>query len=147
MYWVEFKKKSKKNGSLRTLFLGLHLADVLFDAKLPLRVLEEIGKDSTVVTLAQEICASYFTAESPDASEHSDLSNDWFYLRTKERWRERRRYLSYLLKWLLLPSQKDKAWVRLPLMLGWLYIFLRPVRVLCGTLHHSEKTRDYRARP
>jgi hypothetical protein len=41
-------------------------------------------------------------------------ANDWFYLRTKERWQDRLRYLRHSTGWFFLPSQKDKQWISWP---------------------------------
>ena len=126
--WDELLKTSKRTGSRRTLFLGLHLAHTLLGANLPEEVWAQVKNDDSACVLAQEICGGMFSDGTQAAANYGGWENDWFYLRTKERWQERLRYLQYLAGWLVLPSQRDRQWIPLPAGLGWLYIVLRPIR-------------------
>ncbi|HEY3913184.1 MAG TPA: nucleotidyltransferase family protein [Verrucomicrobiae bacterium] len=132
--WDKLLKTSKYMGSRRTFFLGLHLSHILLGVELPQKVSLEMEQDPTSISMAQKICAEIFLSETDVAAKSAGWSNDWFYLRAKERWQDRLRYLRYLAGWLLLPSQKDKRWIPLPASLRWLYIILRPIRVTCSMI-------------
>jgi hypothetical protein len=130
--WDQLLKTAKRTGCLRTFFLGLHLAHELLGAELPQKVWTQMKGDVTVEVLAQEICGVLFSSARQAAPTRAGRMSDWFYFRTKERWKDRLRYLRYSAGWLLLPSQKDRQWIPLPAGLGWLYIFLRPIRAACA---------------
>jgi hypothetical protein len=142
--WDELLKTAKRIGSRRTLFLGLHLARTLIGVDLPEKVLTQIERDDSVHALAHEICRVLFSAGTQDGNHSGEWSRNWFHLRTKERWKERLRYLRYLSGWLLLPSPKDKQWIALPARLGWLYIFLRPIRAACDLVRPRSRNGDGR---
>ena len=133
--WDGLLQTAKRIGSRRTLFLGLHLASSLLGSKVPRRVCMEMKIDANVATLANKLCSDIFSSAGRPSRKGAGLAKDWFYLRTRERWQERLLYLRYCAAWYLLPSRKDKEWVRLPTGLGWLYVFLRPVRVVCALVH------------
>ena len=132
--WDGLLKTAKRNGCRRTLFLGLRLAHTLLGADIPQEVLTQMRHDDSADALAQGICRELFLFKTRVANHRGGWAKDWFYLRTKERWLHRFRYLRYLSRWLLLPSQRDKEWLPLPGYLGWLYIFLRPIRAACDVV-------------
>ena len=132
--WDGLLQTAKKTGSRRTLFLGLHLARCLLDSELPEKICVQMKKDLSATTLAGKLCRGIFPSEGRASTTSAGLARDWFYLRTRERWRDRLLYLRYSAAWLLLPSRKDREWVRLPASLNWLYLFLRPVRVACAAV-------------
>jgi Uncharacterised nucleotidyltransferase len=132
--WDCVFKTAERIGSRRTLFLGLHLAGYLLGSEMPANVCLKIKKDAIAVSLAQRLAADFFTSGKRASLNNPGLARDWFYLQTRERWRDRLRYLRYSAGWFLLPSQKDKQWVRLPAGLAWLYLFLRPLRVACDSV-------------
>jgi hypothetical protein len=134
MDWDGLLKTAKCRGSRRTLFLGLHLAHALLGVELPQEVWKQMKKDSSAHALAQEICNGLFSARTKDAFNRGGWANDWFHLRARERWFDRFRYLQYLSRWVLSPSQKDKQWIALPAYLGWLYILLKPIRMACAVI-------------
>jgi hypothetical protein len=113
----------------------------LLGVELPQKVWLEMEQDPTSISMAQKICAEIFMSETDVAAKSAGWSNDWFYLRAKERWQDRLRYLRYLAGWLLLPSQKDKRWIPLPASLRWLYIILRPIRVTCSMIRPRSRVR------
>jgi len=132
--WAELLEIAKRSGSRRTLFLGLHLARQLLGSELPATVMVEMRKDTSATALAEALGSRLFAPEAQASPKRQGLGRDWFYIQTKERWRDRCRYLRYALRWFLLPSQKDKDWIRLPASLRWLYVFLRPLRVACAVV-------------
>jgi hypothetical protein len=103
--------------------------------------------DDCAESLAQELCGRLFSTGAQAAINHGGWANDWFHLRTKERWQDRLRYLRYLAGWVILPSKKDKQWMHLPAGLGWLYIFLRPIRAAWQVVHPSSRNGAAPPRP
>jgi len=132
--WNELMQTAESTGSRRTLFLGLHMAHILLGSEIPMKVYDEMTKDMTALRLANRLCRGVFSPRTPAGSNRGSFARDWFYLSTKERWQDRLRYVWFSAGWFFLPSQKDRQWVRLPASLGWLYIFLRPIRVSCDLI-------------
>jgi hypothetical protein len=132
--WEKLLKTAKRMGCRRTFFLGLYLAHELLKVDLPQEIWAQMKSDASAVALAKEICIGFFSAEAQPTPLRAGLAKDWFYLCTKERWKDRLRYLHYLAGWLFLPSQKDRKWIPLPASLGWLYVFLRPIRAACAAV-------------
>jgi hypothetical protein len=69
---------------------------------------------------------------------------EWFYIRTKERWREKLVCLYHVAQLVFQPSDKDRDWIRLPQWLNWLYVLLRPIRVTYQSLPWTRGNEAYR---
>jgi hypothetical protein len=139
--WDKLLKTAESTGSRRILFMGLHLARTLLGASVPDNVLTRMRSDTTAAAMARRICVDLFSSVPNEDLSSAGEANDWFYLRSKERWQDQFLYLGYWAGWLLQPSEKDRQWIRLSARFGWLYIFLRPIRVICTYLRprsHSE---------
>jgi hypothetical protein len=133
--WDHLLTEALSGGCRRTLFLGLHLAHALLGADIPQKVQAQIKRDESVSELAQQVYGLLFSFGSAG----QQWSNDKFHIRAKERWTDRLVYLRFLLKWTMSPSKKDKEWISLPESLGWLYVFLRPVRIACSAVRPSTR--------
>ena len=135
--WPGLLQAAAHAGCRRTLFLGLHLAHTLLNVEIPGSILVKMKSDRHASRLATRICAGLFSLDEAPSRRSAKWSKDWFYLRTKERWRDRFRYLRYAAVWLFFPSPRDRQWLPLPTSLAWLYILVRPIRVACGLLHYG----------
>lgn len=129
--WDSLLAQAVRSGCLRTLFIGLNLAQTLLGASIPDKVVARIAKDQQAVLLARVIADGMFDPGKDFVKAQLGWKRDWFNIRCKERWREKLVYLSQLSAWVLGPSDKDRAWVPLPHGLYWLYFFIRPIRVAC----------------
>ncbi|HUC84226.1 MAG TPA: nucleotidyltransferase family protein [Candidatus Acidoferrales bacterium] len=132
--WEALLAQAERSGCLRTLFIGLHLAKTLLTASVPDSVWAAIQRDKVAVSMAGTLEKQMFAARSDSYHVPVGWSRDWFHIRTKERWHEKLVYLGYLASWIFQPSDADRKWIRLPCLLRWLYVFLRPVRVAWQSL-------------
>jgi hypothetical protein len=110
----------------RTVLLGLHLAHEFLGAPVAEEVRREIAADAEVASLAAEVRARMWGAETE--SEGGDTrANLRFNLRLREGAAERARYVA---RWLFGPTPEDWRAVHLPDPLFPLYRVLRPFRLL-----------------
>jgi hypothetical protein len=105
--------------SERMLFVGLCLATDLLGAPLPQKILQRIRDDISVRTLADEIERRLFR-------ERTELCDDLFFYRVKERVRDR---VGAALWYVTIPKPEDYETLPLPAPLIKLYYVVRPVRV------------------
>ncbi len=129
--WDALVTQAETSGCLRTLLIGLQLAQTLLDAAIPDRVMARIARDKEAVALAQTLGDGMFDPGKDFVHLQLGWKWDWYHIRTKERWREKMIYLGQLVIWNLEPNDKDRAWLALPRGLHWLYPVLRPIRVAC----------------
>jgi hypothetical protein len=121
--WIILIEHAKHMGLYRQVCLGLLLTVDLVDAKLPGKVLDLINKDHHAQVLVTQVKAGLFK----EPSKPSIFGDFLFYLRTRERWRDR---LNNLLDLIFLPKQRDWITFSLPENLFFLYYFFRPLRLL-----------------
>jgi hypothetical protein len=118
--------------SERILFLGLLLAHELLGATLPKEVQQRIQSDPTAKSLAVQVYRRLFSNENDPPGKGKRFlffsESDLFYLRGRERCRDKLTYLLHFCK--VVPNKKDIALVRLPKPLFFLYSFLRPLRLV-----------------
>lgn len=126
--WNELLERTREQGSWRLFALGLYLAKNLLDASLPDNVWESIQKESAIPPLARQVGAWLFNEENRVVS--GDWNETKFYLGVKERFADRCAYSKHMLKLLLAPSDSDRAYVKLPPSLAFLYPIVRPIRWL-----------------
>jgi hypothetical protein len=122
--WTLVTKIAAKMESTRVLLLGLYLAHDLFDAPLPERLLEEIGRDRTVQELAEKIYQQYAGISDPGAGV---LLRAVFRIRLRDGIGQG---LRHTLRLAMSPTESDRQTVRLPGWLTPLYMLVRPYRLL-----------------
>ena len=121
--WSKLWRRAEELGGRRMLVVGLGLARRLLETPLPTEVLREMERDGKAPALVEEVIARMF---HEGEAEHSLVRTASFQLRTKERWRDRTRFL---LRLAATPTPVDWAMVRLPPALSFFYFFLRPFRL------------------
>lgn len=142
MDWDYLIEQARKLGSKRILFLGLYLANDLLGAVLPPGIELRVQADRTVRLLAAQIRERLFLDES---ASFRGVQAHIFYCRLRERLRDRVPYLLHhlfeYLNWAVTPNQRDRALLRLPGFLSFLYYLLRPLR-LVRTYSSGKRKRD-----
>jgi hypothetical protein len=131
MDWDRLMEQAMRLRYARILFVGLFLASNLLGGAPPEAVLRRVRADSLVPSLAAPVRQWLFS----DATELVwDVDYYIFYLRLREDWRDRARYvlpyLCDLLRKAITPNAKDRALLPLPTPLTFLYYVLRPLRLL-----------------
>ncbi len=126
--WARLIRDARRHGNWRILALGLRLADTLLDAPLPENVRAQINADAAVERLARSVGTWLFDEGRRPAS--GSWVETQFYLAAKERPSDRASYLFHLMRLAMAPSEKDRAFVKLPPSLAFLYPAVRPVRWL-----------------
>ena len=122
--WEKVWQRAEKLASRRRLFLGLLLANQLFDTPLPETVLQKINSDSKIQVFAQSILQRLFTSDDFSVFDKVFL---WFICDSlTDTVRQYFKYLGYLIR----PNPRDLDLVYLPVWLYFLYYFIRPVRLI-----------------
>ena len=124
--WNSVLKTAHSLGIERLLFLALALTKKFLAVSPPGAVARMVASDPTLHWMCCEV-------EHRLASEvHGvpSLTEHWFSLRGRERWRDRLRYLARLA---LTPNPRDWALLPLPPVLSPLYFCIRPLRLLGRT--------------
>jgi hypothetical protein len=124
--WDEVLVEARRVGVQRLLGVSLRLAQDLLGAAVPGVVGQALQADPAVAGLAAQV-RTWLCTEAPSprfASQHP-----WFYLRLRERGRDKAPYLLQHLRRAVRPTALDRAWLPLPALLAPLYYLLRPLRV------------------
>jgi hypothetical protein len=135
--WELAARRAQDVAAARILRLGLFLAHHLLNAALPTTVMNAIAADTALDPLGREVVRSLANAgfTEPGIRERS-----WFFLRTRERWSDR---LRYVLRFAWTPTPGDWSFVALPSGLTGLYPILRMVRLAgkygLGIWQHSQQ--------
>jgi hypothetical protein len=125
-------------GIERMFFLGLRLAHDLLGAALSANVAQRVLTDPTVEVLTTQARGWLFGEHGGPSHLFEEAA---FYVRLRERWRDRIPYaLFYFRAYLrpaVVPTDKDRARLPLPASLSFLHYLLKPVRMV----------REYGLRP
>lgn len=133
------RTQAEHSGALRRVRLGVGLAHQLLGASVPPGWRRDIVGDPAVSKMVQTVRNAWlFTYRTTDADPWVALR---FQLRARERWRDRWAFLRRELPHLVGPSDQDRAAVPLPSVLEWLYLVVRPFRVLWDRFTGSPGTR------
>ena len=119
--------EAERSHCRRMLWLGLALAGKLLGAHLPERAREAIESDRIVADLVRR--SEQWLRKGP-AAPRSRLAEAQYTLRGGERFRDRAPMWRYFRERVFRPNEKDRAWLKLPRPLGFLYWLLRPLRLL-----------------
>lgn len=126
-FWQKVLALGKETNSRRMLLTGLKLAHVLLKTPLPPRVLQAIQSDYKVPVLANKVITSIF---APPGRPVSTINPVTFHLQMHERFLYRVPYYQHLFRLWSTPSSKDKDFVSLPRYLEFLYILIKPIRLI-----------------
>ncbi len=130
MDWQRIIGMANQFGSKRLLFLGLFLAHTLSGAPLPTEIVDKIKADSAVPVLAAKVKAQLASSSPP--VEPGEIERSLFHIRTRERWSNKIRTFLGLLShsgWMTI-TDNDREFLALPAQLSFLYVFIRPIRIL-----------------
>lgn len=141
MDWQRIVEMANRLGCKRLLLLGLHLAHTLLGAPLPTKILNEIDVDSTVQALAEKV-KSQLESSSPTV-EPGEIERSLFHIKTRERWSDKIRSFLGLVSysgWMTV-TDNDRQFLALPSQLSFLYVLIRPIRIL--SKYAKLITRDF----
>ena len=120
--WDSVMTLAENLGCQRMLFLGLYLAKDILGASFPDEVLQQTEANPVVKGLAGQVKRWLFEGNE----DIPGVENLLFYLRSKERLKDRIMYSQRLLTTI---SPRDWAFLPLPSSLSFLYYLLRPIRL------------------
>ena len=120
--WPKITDRASSLGASRMVLLGLFLAGHLLRAPVPAEILERADKDKSVTRLAGRVVKSLFGR----GSAVGDLRGHLFFLRARERFRDKLGYCSRLA---FMPTEEDRSVLSLPSLLSPLYYPLHAIRV------------------
>lgn len=121
--WEPLLERARAIGYLRLLLTGLHLAQRACYAPLPEALAHLIQADREASALSQLVLQTIL----PTIQSHSPLENNHFFLRSRERLRDR---LYYIFDQAFIPKSADWEAVFLPSPLFPAYYLIRPLRLV-----------------
>lgn len=130
LQWEEVLSRAQESGSRRNLLWGLRLAHELLGAEVPAHFLKAARSEAAVESLFQESMKKLCGGAEQGSSVGPDSRTDAVYLLGMDRLVDRCHYLWHLAKLFAGPSDKDREMIRLPVGLSFLYLLLRPLRIL-----------------
>jgi Uncharacterised nucleotidyltransferase len=141
--WDRLAVRARAQGGQRMLFLGLYLAYDLIGANLPDQVLKIIHHDSQIKLLAGLVRQGLFR----DRSQPAELRNErpFFYWKVRERVGDKlaiawRYFPEYFLR-MVVPTYRDRTFLKLPAFLSLGYYLVRPLRLATKyRLERKERT-------
>ncbi len=126
--WDTTIARARSAGVMRSLLLGLSLAEELLDSRLPEAAAAAREEDPELAAMVCDVTAE-LTASLPTRIRTPQTLR--FHLRARERARDRVRYLA---RFLVTPTVADWKLLQLPRALHFLYSLLRPLRLVGATL-------------
>jgi len=120
--WGKITKAASSMGARGMLLLGLLLANRLLSAPVPDDLLKAATSDGSTLHLALAVERSLF---APDDSPN-DMEGHRFFLKTRERWRDKFTYCTHLA---FMPTEEDQSTFPLPALLSPLRYPLHAFRV------------------
>ena len=122
MDWARVAETSARLGTLRMTRLALALAKELFGAELPAGAMTLATGDGALAALVEQVRARLATDELP-----GPVDSTRFQLGVRERMRDR---LAFAIGHAVTPNIDDLGTAELPARWRWLYVVLRPVRLV-----------------
>ncbi len=134
--WHEVMRRARRLSIERTVMLGTWLAHDLLDTRLPNDLLQDIAHNPLTRRLAQIIKERLFGGKNENPGLFANTNFKPLYLKMMKP-QERKRYL---LGVLMMPNENDLALVRLRSIFSFVYLLLRPIRlVLCFGLRSARR--------
>ena len=113
--------QARRMGSLRTLLLGLRLAERWLGMTLPPVVQAEVDADAMIDTLVREVETTWFGSDR-GLDRDAGWSTFWFTVRTRQRLRDNARLLLHYLHLAVTPTEKDRDFIGRPVPAPLLYV-------------------------
>lgn len=131
--WAGLMAEAKRLGQLRSLLVGVALADILLACPVPTVLAEAMGGDAMARRLALAAARPLAAGRLPREGGVQAARFAW---KTRDGWRDRLRFLRRLL---VVPGAADLDWVALPSALYPLYAWLRPGRLAWDALRRRPR--------
>jgi len=135
-WWSSVLQLADSYNSVRMVHLGIYLAHQLLNAPVPKEILKAASEDKNVQFLFNRVLSALFV---PPEKKKSVLKPISFHLSMRERFKDKKPYLSHVFKLWFFPSKKDEAFLKLPTQLSFLYVLVKPFRIASRVL--SKKAR------
>jgi hypothetical protein len=127
--WDIVATRAREVGAERILRLGLFLAVDLLGATVPGQMLEAVGSDAAILSLAGDVCRSpgFLLEDEEESRSANDFPFNPMHVKMRERRGDR---IGYMWRLAFTPTLGDWELISLPAALGFAYYFLRPFRLL-----------------
>jgi hypothetical protein len=124
-FWRRVEQTARQSRSNRMVSIGLYLAHHLLEAPLPGRYRTSLENDGAITSLARQIIDQLFV---PGQQNGKAANPAVFHLKMREHQVDRLPYVKHLAHLWSTPTEKDRAFLKLPAFLDFLYLFVKPIR-------------------
>lgn len=138
MNWGEALERGRSVGAERAVLLGLLLAGRLLGRALPGGVVRRIQADQVVAALAGHVRRRLFQEIEGSVPFEANLDAHLFYLRVRERLKDRAACLLHLA---MSPNERDRKFLALPASCSVLYYPVRAIRLIGRYGLHPRRLR------
>ena len=130
--WNWIFDQSIKIGIHRMLLIGLSLAKNLLGTKLPEDVLQRLEADKKAAKIGTLLSERLFSVETYVETEEAfkRIKYNVIYLKMREGLLDKFRYFIYMIRGIITPTEEDRKILPLPFYLSFIYILLRPIRLI-----------------
>ena len=125
--WESILKTAHQSNSTRMVYLGIYLAHTLLNAPVPPDILNTIEPDPVIKKLSDRVYKAIFVKP---AQQEAILKPVSFHLLMQKSIIHRMPYLSHIARLWVSPTRKDKSFIKLPSAFAFLYIVVKPFRIL-----------------
>ena len=132
--WESILKTARQSNGTRMVHLGVYLAFTLLNAPVPHGLIKEIESDRGIKKLSQRVYNALFVKP---AQQEAILKPISFHLLLHKNVFHRVPYLFHVARLWTLPTIKDKKLIKLPRAFSFLYIAVKPFRILKSLLTRS----------
>lgn len=147
--WGWTFEEARRLRSERMLLVGVHLAETLLAAPVPPSAWDhaQARRPEDVAALCRTACFLLFGRAGPGAKTIGSRLKETaqtvrFHVRVRDRPRDGLGAGLHHLWLVNAPVARDRAWIDLPEPLSFLYLFVRPLRILSETLHKAFSTTN-----
>ena len=126
-WWSSLLELADRYNGKRMVHLGTYLAHKLLNAPVPAHIIDSATRDRNVLFLFNRVVNALF---EPADKKKSVLRPISFHLQMRERLKDKQPYLRHVFRLWTQPNEKDEAFFRLPMQLNFLYVLIKPFRIL-----------------
>lgn len=128
--WATVEARSRALGVWRILKISILLTHDLLGAPIPPPLVHTARQDRAAYRMAQRVTENWIFGGDTG----TDWESFWYHARERERWADNLGFVRHHIKLAFTPSEKDRDFMDLPDNLSFLYLLVRPARLVRDAL-------------